>query len=268
MVPKLSLLGINIPFYDFFNFFGWVVLVIYNFSQSNRKKDILSPISLKIVANNKKEKQKYIKYCTWGETFVLSCVQFFPGVVFNILWGMLLTNSSDNYFGFALWAPIFFVIMCAFLRVPPLKQLDLYTPAYALSLISFKIACFFEGCCHGIEWKYGMYNYSYDRVEFPIQLLECFVAVGLFLITHFYSKKKHKVGTVFPLYLILYSATRFFTEFLRDDFPSLVGSLNTYHFQCLIGVLVGIVEMCFIVDVSKRIKWLNFGFSFKHRKKN
>ena len=268
MVPKISLLGINIDSYAFFNFFGWVVMVLYNLFQVKRKETILSSISVKIIAKNKKEKHKYTKYCTFVESFVLSCIQFFPGVIFNILWGMILTNSNDNYFGFALWAPIFFIIVCAFLQVPPLKQLDLYTPAYALSLVSFKIACFFAGCCHGIEWKYGMYNFSYDRVEFPIQLLECLVAVGLFLITHFYSKKNHKIGTVFPLYLILYSATRFFTEFLRDDFPRLVGTFTTYHFQCLIGVVIGLVEMCFVVDVAKKIKWLNSGFSFKKTRKN
>lgn len=266
MVPKISLLGINIDFYSFFNFLGGALLVLYNLLQSKRKEEILSFISLKIVAKNKKDRQRYIKCCTFSETIVLSLVQFFAGVIFNILWGILLTNSSYNYFGFVLWAPLVFVMVCAFIRVPPLKQLDLYTPAYALSLISFKIACFFKGCCHGIEWKYGIYNHSYDRVEFPIQLLECFVAIGLFLITHFYSKKKHKAGTVFPLYLILYSAIRFFTEFLRDDFPSLMGSLNTYHFQSLIGVLVGIVEMCFIVDVSKKIKWLNVGIKINHKK--
>ena len=266
MFREISLFGIHIDLYSFFNFFGWVVLMVYNFLQLKPKKELLSPISLKIIESKKPETKKIILYCAIVETIILSSVQFFSGVEINKLWGKLITDGSDNYFGFALWATIVFVVVCALFRVAPMKQLDLYTPAYALSLASFKIASFCSGCCYGIEWEYGLYNAANNRVEFPIQLLELLVAICIFVVTHIYGKKKHRVGTVFPLYLILYSATRFCTEFLRDDFPRYFG-ISTYHIQCLIGVIVGVAEMFFVVEVSNKIKWLNDGFNFKKREK-
>lgn len=266
MFQKVSLFGINIELYGLFNFMGGIALFVYNLFQLKSKEELLSSISLKFIESRKTGTQKTILYCALIETFILSCVQFFPGVALNSLWGKLITGGSDNYFGFALWSPIFFIVVCALFRVAPMKQLDLYTPAYALSLASFKIACFCAGCCYGIEWEYGLYNAYNNRVEFPIQLLECLVAICIFVVTHIYGKKKHRVGTVFPLYLILYSATRFCTEFLRDDFPRYFG-ISTYHIQCLIGVIVGVAEMYLVVEFSNKIKWLNDGFNFKKREK-
>lgn len=263
MVPKFSILGINVELYGFFNFFGWVLCVLYNLSQMKRKEKFLSPISAMIIEKGKEKKHKWAKYCLFCETLALASAQFFVGLPFLDLWGRLITNGAGNYFGFIFYAPIIFIIICALLRVPPLKQLDLSAPAYAISLVSFKIACFCAGCCNGVEWEHGLYNFFNGRIEFPIQLLECLVAIVIFTIIHFYSKKNRKEGTVFPLYLILYCVTRFCTEFLRDDFPKIVGPLTTYHFQCLVGLIVGIAEMWFVVVVAKKIKWLNLGFSYK-----
>ena len=65
--------------------------------------------------------------------------------------------------------------------------------------------------------------------------------------------------------MILYSATRFCTEFLRNDFPQIAGKLTTYHFQCLGGIVVGIIEMILAIKVFPKIKWLNNGFSYSKK---
>ena len=253
MFSDINIFGYNLDLYNFFNFFGWVVLVIYNYFQLPKKKEILSKISQKIIEKREKNKDKIRTFCALFETMVISCVQFFSGVLLNILWGILTTDAQDNYYGFALWAPFVLILFCILIKVPALRQLDLYTPAYALSLVSFKIACFCAGCCSGIKWEMGMYNPMHGQSEVPVQLIEGAVALGLFIFLHIYNKKKKLIGSSFPMYLILYSGTRFFTEFLRGDFPCLLGPFTTYHFQCLIGIAVGFMELYY---VKKRTKML------------
>ena len=117
--------------------------------------------------------------------------------------------------------------------------MDLITPAYSLRLIVVKLACFCQGCCSGMECSWGVYYPSDDAVLFPSQLLEAFVSLIIFVFLMVY-RKKAKEGTLFPIYLIIYSATRFFTEFTRIE-DEVFGILKTYHILCLVGIFVGII---------------------------
>lgn len=230
--------------YSVFNYIATFMLVAYNLLHYRQKKLILGKVSRSVIERFGPNKRKGIgkllsSAAFWVvlETLLISYVQYLG--IFNTIVGNLL-DTGANYFGMLFFTPWVVVLVCVLLRIDPLAQLDLIAPAYPLALFFSKIACHFAGCCRGIRWIYGFYNPTSRLIEFPIQLLEAVVALLLFVVI-FCLRKRFKKGTVFPVYLMLYSFIRFFTEFLRVE-PEVFMGLKTYHFLCIIGVAVGIVE--------------------------
>ena len=241
----------NILMYDFLNNISVVILVIFNLFQVKHKKLFLSEISKLFIAEtskkNNKDLAKNITFCSVIETLIVSVVQFAPVLSLNIAFGKL-AGTGTNYFGLCFFLPIILMVSFLLFTISPFKQLDLITPAFPLTLITIKLACFCHGCCNGIECSFGLYNHDTELVEFPVQLVEAGLALCIFVFLMFW-RKKAKEGTMFPTYLIIYSATRFFSEFLRSE-PNVIWNLKTYHLFCIAGVAVGIIEL-FIVNKFK-----------------
>lgn len=174
--------------------------------------------------------------------------QFVGGV--NTWFGSVVGTGS-NYYGTLFFWPFGMLLLFLLLGIrEPLRQLDLITPGYPLFLIFVKLACFCQGCCRGVESPYGLYNYGTFAKEIPVQLLEAWAALWLFVL--FACIRKYvKPGRMFPLYLISYSAIRFFTEFLRCE-KSVLWILKTYHLLCIAGVLVGLAELLVVIAIDKR----------------
>ena len=134
------------------------------------------------------------------------------------------------------------------------EGMDLITPFLSLEMGLGKIACFCAGCCYGIEWKNGAYNHTTGRMEFPVQILECFVGVLIAGILFFYLVKRKTTGKCYPLYMILYSATRFCTEFLRGDHLSNWVGLKPFQVLCLIAIAIGVGWIVLINILNKHNK--------------
>lgn len=235
MIQSLSLRSFlygtfcSIPFY---------VVLLYNLSQYKKRKEISS-----LLSNS--------KLGTIFEIILVSCAQYLPIGFLNNSWGKLMSTGA-NYFGLLLFTPYFLLIFCYFFRVNPLEQIDLIAPAYPLALVFVKLACFTIGCCRGFECSWGMYNYRFETTEFPSQLLESLVALLLFFFL-LYWKRHATTGTLFPLYTILYSFHRFFTEFTRCE-EDVLFFLNTYQLICLVGIVIGFVEYFFALECKNEIK--------------
>ena len=86
-----------------------------------------------------------------------------------------------------------------------------------------RIGCFFSGCCYGIESEFGFTMHrspveqANDINRFPVQLLEAVFNLCLFIFLHFLFKKGKFKDKLLYIYLLCYSAGRFFIEFLRGD---------------------------------------------------
>jgi len=229
--------------YTFFNFISCVVLLIYNLLHFKEKKQILSSASKTAIKRFESKSKKNILSNLWfyviGEILIISMLQYCGTSWLNIILGDIV-NTGANYYGLMFFAPPLVVIFCLLVKIDPLSQMDLITPAYPLALIFVKIACYFAGCCRGIPWEHGFFNPVSRQIEFPIQLLESLVALLIFVIL-ILVKNKLKKGTVFPVYLIVYSSIRFFTEFLRAE-PEVFIGLKAYQILCIVGIVVGIFE--------------------------
>ena len=225
--------------YYILNYIGAGALFVYNFFFMKKRQELTQSRFRKAVTEPRK-----MKWCLVAETLIISIFQYAPILIFNKSFGFAV-GTGANYFGLLYLAPLFLGIGCFLLGTDWMNQIDLLTPAYPLALFFSKIGCFFGGCCRGIPWEYGLPNFRTGIKEFPVQLLEALVA---FLIFVFLSKcgKKLKTGTAFPTYVILYSASRFVTEFLRVENPIFMG-LKMYQILCLIGLIVGLLEYYFVL---------------------
>lgn len=256
MYPELGNTGIEM--YGLFNTIAMAFFYIYNFTNFRKKRSLPSNFSL-FAADQILRKNKFIFLAepfiwTCLEIVIISYIQFefllgsFHGVVANIF------NTGSNYFGTLFLKPLVLYLFFYLIAVNPLKQMDLITPAYPLALIFAKLACLFHGCCSGFECSWGYYNQRDEIFEFPTQLVEAALALLLFIFLLWY-KKRAKEGTLFPIYLILFSATRFFSEFTRSE-ENILGPFKTYHFLCIAGVIIGIIELLIVLRYSEKIKQL------------
>lgn len=177
-----------------------------------------------------------------GEAILFSILQVLPGLL-HFSFGELV-GTGANYFGTLFTAPLFIAAACFVFKKDFFAKMDLMTPAYALGLVWLKIVCFCDGCCRGIRTPYGLYNFVSKQVEFPVQLVEAGLALLIFFFLLFWEKKAAR-GTLYPLYMIMYSVTRFFSEFLRCE-ENVFGILKTYHILCILGVIAGLIEWCLV----------------------
>lgn len=185
-----------------------------------------------------------------GEICLISLAQYqLSGI--NSIFGELV-GTEANYFGRLLFAPIMVSFFCLVLGIDVFKQMDIITPAFPLALAVSKFGCFCTGCCRGIECSFGMYNYKTEQLEFPVQLVEMALAIGIFIFLMFW-RKKAKEGTMYPIYVIAYSGTRFFSEFLRCE-ENVLFFLKTYHILCLLGIAAGIFLLFFIKKYKEKIR--------------
>lgn len=243
-------------YFALFNTIGSIALVLYNLLHFKKKKCMLGKVSSSLIDHFQAKEQKWygkilssIVWWTFVEICLISMAQYLC-VGFLNAGASKLFNTGANYFGVLYGAPFMVLLVCLMLKIDYFAQMDLITPAYPLALVFVKIACHFGGCCCGIPWENGTYNPITRQIEFPAQLLESGVALFLFIVL-FSFRNRFKKGTVFPIYLITYSALRFFTEFFREE-PAVFMGLKTYQFLCIAGVILGVIEYVIVSLCGKK----------------
>ena len=229
--------------YYILNYIGAAALIIYNLVRIKERRILTDSRARKWVAKRRISGKEglFVKdsFLLVAESIIISLFQYAPILIFNRVIGDIF-GTGVNYFGLLYLAPVSLGLGCLILETDLLNQMDLVTPAFPLALFFSKLGCFCVGCCEGIACEFGIPNAFSGIKEFPIQLLEAVVALLIFVFFMKY-RKNLKVGTAFPIYVMLYSAIRFFTEFLSANEVDFLG-LKTYQMMCLIGLIVGAME--------------------------
>ena len=97
--------------------------------------------------------------------------------------------------------------------------------------------------------------YADGAYHHPTFLYESLCDLAIFILLIILIRKRHRLGTIFSLYLILYSIARFFIEGLRMD-SLMMGGLRTAQVVSLISIAAGLAILFFIrknprVDVTE-----------------
>ena len=252
--------------YALINSFATPVALIFCVFLYFLKKDSISLYSEKLLyvlgKKNIKSKNivKVILVC--AELLLITRLSAYSSIV-NTPFGKLV-GTGGNYFGLLIVAPIAWFLVSLILCSNPLKQADIATLSLPPFLFVVKIACYCQGCCWGIPWEHGPYSRHLDHPgnQVPIQAIEAVLALVI-LFFLFYIRKKTKPGQLFPIYLIVYSATRFPVEFLSAAHKKIAGPFNTYHFLCIAGIVVGIIMLLIIKFCGDK---MNEVFERPHKK--
>ncbi len=243
--------------YNLMPMVGWFFATIFNFTQYKRKKEIPSYCIQSIQNRLSIKSNKSIYKILSSNNFLINLeiliisLLVYASTSLNISFGEIM-KTGPNYFGFVYFLPIILIVICCVLWINPLKQIDLITPSLPLALFFVRHGCFFYGCCIGITHEYGLYNYRTEKTEIPVQLTEAYIALGLFIFLLWW-RKKAKTGTLFPVYLILYSFLRFFNEFLCFWPGRYLMFFNRYQILCFFGVLLGLIELLIVLKYGEKI---------------
>lgn len=106
-----------------------------------------------------------------------------------------------------------------------------------------RIGCLLAGCCYGVEIRhmFTVPGTIYAEPRLPWPLLEA--ALNLTILAFFLIARpeRKRPGTLFPMYLILYSAGRFILEFFRGDASRGVWLLSTSQWIAIALIAAAVV---------------------------
>ncbi len=242
--------------YDFFNSWAFTIatLCCLFFIKTKLKAPSIYAKALNNVASRKSIKLGNVLFVLFSVIELYLCSrQVLSTPMLNGRFGDLV-GTGVNYFGslFGMIAAI--LALSIVLVIDPLKNFDISVMIAPIFLFIVKIACFCNGCCWGIPWEHGLFNRhpNHPGYQVPVQAFEAFCALAIFVFLLIY-RKKAKPGRLFPMYMILYSATRFPIEFLSAAHEKVIGPFNTYHILCAIGVGIGLLLLLIVNLFGEKI---------------
>jgi len=185
----------------------------------------------------------------------------------------ILSDAGQVFYGGLLLAiPVIF-IYCRLTRLPVNRIFDLAAVSAPAGLALGRWACFCRGCCYGritdcslaVEFpkhidvhgdvagslsflrhvEQGLINETaqYSLPVHPAQIYSSLLSLGVFLIMLWFWKTGRVKGKLLLVYLVLYTLSRFFVEFFRDNQMAFGGLtiaqvLSIIIFSCAVFVLL------------------------------
>lgn len=138
--------------------------------------------------------------------------------------------SGLVFYGGLLGAYAGVLIFCKVYKFWSHPELNHATVVFPLFHCFGRIGCALNGCCYGIEYHGPLalhYNESHivaganDDIalfpRFPVQLLEAFLELLIFIFLIILYKKTRDRYSLTSIYLLIYSVIRFADEYLRGD---------------------------------------------------
>lgn len=182
----------------------------------------------------------------------VSVILVLTGVVGSYLWYFIenFAFGGRSFFGAVFFAPLVFLPVAKCLQIPYGYMMDFVAPAGCLTLALVKIQCLRDGCCQGMVLHVNEDNLY---VRFPSQIVEMIVFLILSAILMHISADPNKRKTVFPWFLILYGATRFGLDFLRDSSTSYALGLSAGSFWSLWAFGIGLVALLVLCKKNQRV---------------
>lgn len=144
---------------------------------------------------------------------------------------VMLQHGGLSWFGGLILGNFFGVLYLKKKKLPIYKVLDLIVPFVALGQAIGRVGCLLNGCCFG-------------KTLIPIQIYSSLILTCIFIFLRFLQDRPHKEGRIFYMYLLLYSAKRFFVEFWRVDNEIIIFGLTL--FQILSAAILLILFLRFI----------------------
>ncbi len=237
--------------------FGFLFFIKTKLKMPSIYVKIFGDIAAKSSVNSVRTHGKILFVAITAVELYLTARQIASTTIVNGDFGTLV-GTGANYFGGLFLVPIVILILSCVTVIDPLKNSDLLAMVLPIQMFFVRLACFCNGCCWGVEWEYGLYNShpNHPGKQVPVQGFEILCVLAIFIFFLIYRRKVKQPGKLLPLYMIIYSSTRFVIEFFTAAPTKILGPLNTYHFLCIIGVVYGIIMLIVIKFFGNKISAL------------
>lgn len=210
MMPTIEILGLSLSSYWVMCVVGMLLVVVFCVLQ-------LDKYNIKL----------------WQGIVLALSVNVF-GVLGVFLLGYVqsgFTDMSPSFMGAMIFTPIFVGVISKLFRVDVLDGISISAIPIASMGACMKIGCFLNGCCGGIV---------INGVEFPVQLVEACISIVIVVVLFVLQRKLQDFKTLFAWYMVMYSVTRFFIEYLRDT-PKNILLMSMGQVTSLIVLVLGMV---------------------------
>jgi phosphatidylglycerol:prolipoprotein diacylglycerol transferase len=185
-----------------------------------------------------------------GITLIGAAIGCKLAVLFGELgWPLAASRSADwaavALSGRSILGALIFGLLAAEIAKPilgyPLPPNDRFAAVLPFTLAIGRVGCLLHGCCRGIPCQHAWFSITYAdgiaRYAIPAYEIVFDVLVGVAFIVC--VKRKTARGHLFSIFLIVYGAFRFVTEFWRET-PKLYGGwLSGYQVLSVIAILLG-----------------------------
>lgn len=132
-----------------------------------------------------------------------------------------IRNGGLVFYGGLIGGIIGSIIALRWQHLDTVKVEQCLVPVIPLGHAIGRIGCLFAGCCHGFEYTgpLSVKNLliSAEKTYFPIQAVEAFLNLGIFVFLLWYTRRKRPNYHILCAYLFFYSILRFILEFYRGD---------------------------------------------------
>lgn len=153
-----------------------------------------------------------------------------------------VVENGIEFNGFSLYGAIFIqplsaLIISKIFKKKYLEIADFIIIPFLTMLAFYRLDCYRNGCCGGIEINYYIV---------PTQLIEfsfCLILAGIFTILSY--KNKMKSGYMFAYVFVIYGIFRFIIEFFRDR-DNLFFYFSISHILSLISIIIGVIILLII----------------------
>lgn len=152
-----------------------------------------------------------------------------------------------SFFGAVFLIPLWFYPVSRFMKVPYGALVDQCAPSICVMLAIMKIQCLLTGCCKG---RVLYENAAGEAIRFPSQIVELVTALALMVVLIYLMKKTMYHGRIYPLFMLLYGASRFILNLLRETTP-FVWLLPAGNFWSLVAITIGIMWLMLIRHMER-----------------
>lgn len=162
---------------------------------------------------------------------------------------LLIQSGGLVWYGGLLGGAAAVILFLKKKNLPLATFADIVAPALPLGAAVGRIGCFLNGCCYGkptsLPWAVDFLGAQ----RHPTQIYEFFMNLAIFGIVWSVRKRMGKPGTLFWLYLALYSLARFSVEFVRVTIPVWIGLSGSQLLSILL--FIAAISMLLLIRAAK-----------------
>ena len=166
---------------------------------------------------------------------------------------LFIWQGGLSFHGGLIGALISGVIFAKKRKIDLLKLMDITVIPLALGLMLGRIGNFINGELVGrvtdVSWCFRFPNH--DGCRHPFQLYESVKNLVIFFILWHLNTKNLKKGTLFGVFLVMYSTLRFFIEFVREPDVQ-IGYLYGLTMGQILNIIMFIAGIIWLYFVNKR----------------